>query len=99
MRTLLRLFSRSRPDADAARSESQTVAALRQQLAAKERELAAAWEHAHKLDAPLQRYDQLFRSADHNADSLMVWNRNLGFLRDPAFLEAYRAGIDSGHRF
>lgn len=35
----------------------------------------------------------------YNADSLKLYNKNLGFLQDLKFQEAYQLGISSGHRF
>jgi O-methyltransferase len=61
-------------------------------------ELADAWAHAHKLDAALQRVDAIFRSADYNCDSLLVYDKNVSFLRDDRFMNAYRRGVHSGHR-
>ncbi len=60
-------------------------------------EARRAWEHAHKLDAALQDYQKLLESAAYNADALAVWDKSTAFLRDPRFVEAYRAGMDSGH--
>lgn len=85
------------------------AAGLRERLAAKERELdelrrskdrelQAVWDHAHKLDAALQALDRLTRSADYSGDSLVVYHRNLSFLRDPRFTSAYRRGVHSGHK-
>lgn len=34
----------------------------------------------------------------YHADSLMVWSKTTDFLEDPKFLQAYRAGMDSGHK-
>jgi O-methyltransferase len=33
----------------------------------------------------------------YNADSLVVYHKTVGFLRDPRFASAYRRGMDSGH--
>lgn len=33
----------------------------------------------------------------YNADALMVWGKTTDFLDDPKFINAYRAGMDSGH--
>jgi hypothetical protein len=71
---------------------------LRGALAAREKELAGAWEHAHKLNDALQRLDGIFRSADYNSDSLLVYDKNLSFLRDERFMSAYRRGVHSGHK-
>jgi hypothetical protein len=71
---------------------------LRGQLSAKEQEVRAAWEHAQKLDAALQRFDRYFHSADYNFDSLLVFNKNVAFLRDDAFMKAYDRGAHSGHK-
>ncbi len=71
---------------------------LRAEVSSKNKELADAWAHAHRLDDALQRLDGIFRSADYNSDSLMVFNKNLSFLRDPRFMAAYRRGVHSGHR-
>jgi O-methyltransferase len=35
----------------------------------------------------------------YDADCLSVWGKNVAFLHDPRFLDAYRAGINSGHIF
>ena len=35
--------------------------------------------------------------ASYNADSLVVYHKTVGFLRDPRFASAYRRGMDSGH--
>lgn len=35
----------------------------------------------------------------HDADNLMVWSKNVDFLHDHTFKEAYRVGISSGHKF
>ena len=68
---------------------------------ARARELDAearrAWDQAHKLDAALQDYRKLLERAVYNADSLAVWDKSTAFLRDERFVEAYRAGMDSGH--
>lgn len=34
----------------------------------------------------------------YDGDFLMVWNKNTDFLDDPRFMEAYRAGMNSGHK-
>jgi hypothetical protein len=34
----------------------------------------------------------------YNADNLCVWHKNMAFLREPRFVEAYNRGMDSGHR-
>jgi O-methyltransferase len=34
---------------------------------------------------------------DYDADSLVVYSKEVGFLRDPRFQAAYRRGMDSGH--
>jgi hypothetical protein len=34
----------------------------------------------------------------YNADGLKVWNKNVDFLKDPDFVQAYRRGMDSGHK-
>jgi hypothetical protein len=64
--------------------------------AQQQREALAA--HARRLDDALQRLDRHVRSADYHADHLAVWHRNVGFLGDPAFVRAYRRGMDSGHK-
>lgn len=61
-------------------------------------EVRTAWEHAHKLNDALQRLDAIFRSADYNSDSLLVYGKNVSFLRDERFMAAYRRGIHSGHK-
>jgi O-methyltransferase len=33
----------------------------------------------------------------YDADGLVTYNKNIGFLRDPRFLSAYRRGMNSGH--
>jgi O-methyltransferase len=33
----------------------------------------------------------------YDSDALTVWNKNLGFMRDPRFLSAYARGMNSGH--
>lgn len=38
------------------------------------------------------------RTPDYDADSLRVWNKSVGFLRDPEFNAAYSRGMMSGHR-
>jgi O-methyltransferase len=35
----------------------------------------------------------------YDADCLSVWGKNVGFMHDPRFLDAYDAGIHSGHIF
>jgi O-methyltransferase len=35
----------------------------------------------------------------YDADCLSVWGKNVGFMHDPRFLDAYGAGINSGHIF
>jgi len=35
----------------------------------------------------------------YEGDSFAVWARTVGFMKDPKFLEAYNAGIHSGHVF
>ena len=55
-----------------------------------------AWEHAHKLDRALQDCVKLLQGASYHADALAVWDKNIEFLRDPRFAEAYRAGMQSG---
>lgn len=34
---------------------------------------------------------------NYTADCLAVWQKNVDFLKDPRFVEAYRRGMDSGH--
>jgi O-methyltransferase len=34
----------------------------------------------------------------YNADSLAVWNKNVDFMREPRFLKAYQAGMNTDHR-
>ena len=34
----------------------------------------------------------------YHADGLMVWSKTTDFLDDPQFINAYRAGMDSGHK-
>jgi O-methyltransferase len=71
---------------------------LKEASVEKETRLREAWEHAHKLNDALQRLDALYRSADYNNDSLMVFNKDVAFLRDEAFIAAYRRGMRSGHK-
>jgi hypothetical protein len=35
----------------------------------------------------------------YNADGLKTWSKNISFLTDPRFQEAYRRGFNSGHAF
>jgi len=35
---------------------------------------------------------------DYFADALAVWGKDVGFMSEPRFARAYRAGMDSGHR-
>ena len=35
---------------------------------------------------------------DYNHDALAVWHKDVSFLRDPAFVRAYQAGMNSGHK-
>jgi len=39
-----------------------------------------------------------FGRPDYGRDSLAVWNKDVSFLAEPAFVEAYWAGMQSGHR-
>ena len=57
-----------------------------------------AWEQAHKLDAALQAQAAVTSGATYHADSLAVWNKITPLDLSPRFLEAYQAGIRSGHR-
>lgn len=36
--------------------------------------------------------------ANYTHDHLAVWHKSVDFLKDPRFVEAYRRGMDSGHR-
>ena len=81
-----------------ARQSSQEADQLRDLLAAKEKELANAWEHAHKLNNALQHLDGIFKSADYNSDSLLVSHKNVSFLHNERFMAAYKRGVHSGHR-
>jgi O-methyltransferase len=74
------------------------VARLREELAARDRQIAELTEHGHKLDAALQHLDRRYRSADYNSDGLMVYNKDVAFLRDERFMSAYRRGVHSGHK-
>ncbi|MFZ2279691.1 MAG: TylF/MycF/NovP-related O-methyltransferase [Prosthecobacter sp.] len=38
------------------------------------------------------------QSFDYDADSLRVWNKNVDFMSDPRFRQAYFRGMDSGHQ-
>jgi len=53
-----------------------------------------------KLEKPFD-FEQRDRwgAPSYDADCLCVWGKNVAFLRDPRFLDAYRAGINSGHIF
>ena len=53
--------------------------------------------HAERLDADLQVHVKLLADATYHADSLAVWNKVAPFMEDVRFLDAYRAGMDSGH--
>jgi hypothetical protein len=33
-----------------------------------------------------------------NSDGLAVWGKNVDFMKDPHFMNAYQAGINSGHK-
>jgi hypothetical protein len=67
-------------------------------LAERGAELARAWEHAHTLDAALREQVARHAGADFDGDSLVVYNKDVAFLRDEAFMTAYRAGMFSGHK-
>ena len=71
---------------------------LQQVRAAKDREIQQLREQARSAEDGLRRLDEVFRSANYNSDSLMVFNKNVSFLRNEAFLQAYRAGVYSGHK-
>jgi hypothetical protein len=71
---------------------------LQEVRAAKDREIQQIREHARSVEDGLRRLDEVFRSANYNADSLMVFNKNVSFLRNEAFMQAYRAGVHSGHK-
>ncbi len=71
---------------------------LQEVRAAKDREIQQIREHARTVEDGLRRLDEFFRSANHNADSLMVFNKNVSFLRNEAFMNAYRVGVHSGHK-
>lgn len=71
---------------------------LEQLRAAKDREIQQIREHARSVEDGLRRLDAVFRSANYNADSLMVFHKNVSFLRNEAFMQAYRAGVHSGHK-
>ena len=89
----------SGPDADQLQAMLATKSRELDELRrAKDQEIQAVWDHAHKLNDALQRLDGIFKSADYNSDSLLVYNRNLAFLRDPRFMAAYRRGVHSGHK-
>jgi hypothetical protein len=62
------------------------------------RELQAVWDHAHKLDDALQQLNRFYWSTTYHADSLAVWNKDTTFLQEPAFVKAYQAGMNSGHK-
>jgi O-methyltransferase len=47
--------------------------------------------------SPAQQWKSTLPTYD--SDYLIAWNRNFEFLRNPEFLAAYRAGINSGHSF
>src|SRR5947209_7869769 len=64
----------------------------------KAKELEEVWAHAHKLDAALQRLNTIFWSTKYHADGLAVWDKDTTFLSDPAFVAAYRLGMNSGHK-
>jgi hypothetical protein len=74
------------------------VARLTRSLRDAQQQREALAAHARRLDDALQRLDRHIRSADYHADHLAVWHRNVGFLNAPAFVRAYRRGMDSGHK-
>ena len=39
------------------------------------------------------------RKPSYEGDGMRIWHRNVAFLGDPAFVRAYAAGVDSGHKF
>ncbi len=44
------------------------------------------------------RIDPLKEDPDYCADGLKVWGKNVSFLSDEKFMNAYRHGMDSGHK-
>lgn len=71
---------------------------LQQVREAKDREIHQVREHARNVEDGLRRLDAVFRSANYNADSLMVFNKNVNYLRNESFMQAYCAGVHSGHK-
>lgn len=62
------------------------IGRLRQEVADKERRIAEL-QMMFPHGGPLV----------YNSDSLAVWNKSVGFMKDPHFLKAYERGMDSGH--
>jgi hypothetical protein len=79
-------------------ARQQEISSLRALVAGRTRELQAMEEHARKLDEALQNLDRWCRSAVYNHDALAVWHKDVSFLDDPHFVQAYRRGIGSGHK-
>jgi O-methyltransferase len=46
----------------------------------------------------LLKYTKESLLSNYNSDGLKVWHKNVAFLHEPRFAEAYRQGMDSGHK-
>jgi hypothetical protein len=64
---------------------------MQKRLFKKERQVA-------RLQARQRSIDSHIGSAEYNHDGLVVWGKDVSFLREPSFVKAYEAGMNSGHK-
>lgn len=83
---LLRQPSRSEPSAAEQSNGTQAQMQERERLLA---QIAMLQANGLVRDGAPPAYD---------ADYLAVWHKNVDFMRDPQFMAAYRAGMDTGHK-
>jgi hypothetical protein len=106
MKQLLQAVCRQIPPLKALLKERQALVREREEL------LRAVAAKSDECEALRRERETLIRERDrcalpagsgsqpsYDGDGMRIWGRNVGFLEDPAFVKAYRAGIHSGHKF
>lgn len=79
------------------------IAALTDRIAALKEERKALKNRVKELERTRGTGDLVagvpLKDLCYNSDGLSVWGKNLAFLEEARFKEAYRKGVASGHRF
>ena len=83
------------PDQKEPLSQAEEIVRLRTELDVARRRLI---RQKRLLDALDEDSNEPGEKPTYDADALTVWRKSTEFLREPRFVEAYTAGMDSGHK-